>query len=248
MHTDDDRSLHSNAELLGDLEMADMESGRTTGGSISGGSDLDEMSINSTKKGLHGGTESDEAYDVDDMEEDEDDDGGDAAELSWRDLKVTSPDGKKVLLSEACGRVKGRFLAIMGPSGAGKVIATSHLAALYSRNLFYPRVPYLLFFLFFISFYCFDYLGHGRSFYGTSCDAQTSLMNMLACRLAKAKGKGDQMVDGQSYNRAFLKKVSGYVMQVPRPALLCCTTCLWPYQHTFVSSFVRTICSSPTLR
>lgn len=43
-------------------------------------------------------------------------------------------------------------------------------------------------------------------------------MNMLACRLAKAKGKGDQMVDGHKYNRAFLKKVSGYVMQV-RPGL-----------------------------
>lgn len=43
---------------------------------------------------------------------------------------------------------------------------------------------------------------------------QTSLMNMLACRLAKAKGKGDQMMDGQKYNKAFLKKVSGYVMQV----------------------------------
>jgi ABC-type uncharacterized transport system fused permease/ATPase subunit len=69
------------------------------------------------KKGNTSGTE-DEAYDVD-MEGD--DEYGDAAELSWKDLKVTSPDGKKVLLSEACGRVKGRFLAIMGPSGAGKV-------------------------------------------------------------------------------------------------------------------------------
>jgi hypothetical protein len=46
--------------------------------------------------------------------------------------------------------------------------------------------------------------------------SQTSLMNMLALRLAKAKGKGDQMVDSQKYNKAFLKKVSGYVMQVPR--------------------------------
>ena len=45
----------------------------------------------------------------------------DAAELTWKDLKVTSPDGKTVLLYETCGRVKGRFLAIMGPSGAGKV-------------------------------------------------------------------------------------------------------------------------------
>jgi ATP-binding cassette subfamily G (WHITE) protein 2 len=161
--TDDDRSLHSNDQLLGDLEMADMESGRTGGGSSIEGSDADEMSMNSTKnkgknKGNTSGTD-DEAYDVDGL--DEDDDYGDAAELSWKDLKVTSPDGKKVLLSEACGRVKGRFLAIMGPSGAGK----------------------------------------------------TSLMNMLACRLAKAKGKGDQMVDGQKYNRSFLKKVSGYVMQ-----------------------------------
>jgi ABC-type uncharacterized transport system fused permease/ATPase subunit len=81
------------------------------------------MSMNSTKnkgknKGNTSGTD-DEAYDVDGL--DEDDDYGDAAELSWKDLKVTSPDGKKVLLSEACGRVKGRFLAIMGPSGAGKV-------------------------------------------------------------------------------------------------------------------------------
>jgi hypothetical protein len=48
-------------------------------------------------------------------------DEGEAAELSWYNLKVTSPDGKKVLLSDACGRAKGRFLAIMGPSGAGKV-------------------------------------------------------------------------------------------------------------------------------
>ncbi|ELR18512.1 uncharacterized protein ACA1_045450 [Acanthamoeba castellanii str. Neff] len=40
----------------------------------------------------------------------------DAAELTWKDLKVTSPDGKTVLLYETCGRVKGRFLAIMGPS------------------------------------------------------------------------------------------------------------------------------------
>lgn len=40
------------------------------------------------------------------------------------------------------------------------------------------------------------------------------MMNMLACRLAKAKGKGDQMFDGEKYNKAMLKKVSGYVMQV----------------------------------
>jgi hypothetical protein len=120
--TDDDRSLHSNDPRWGDLEMADMESGRTGGGSSIEGSDVDESSMNSTKalkgkKGNTSGTE-DEAYDVD-MEGD--DEYGDAAELSWKDLKVTSPDGKKVLLSEACGRVKGRFLAIMGPSGAGKV-------------------------------------------------------------------------------------------------------------------------------
>ncbi len=43
------------------------------------------------------------------------------AELSWKDLKVTTPDGKKVLLHDACGAVKGRFLAVMGPSGSGKV-------------------------------------------------------------------------------------------------------------------------------
>ena len=51
----------------------------------------------------------------------------DAAELTWKDLKVTSPDGKTVLLYETCGRVKGRFLAIMGPSGAGKVPPTCAL-------------------------------------------------------------------------------------------------------------------------
>jgi ABC-type protease/lipase transport system fused ATPase/permease subunit len=59
-----------------------------------------------------------------DLGDDDNDDeftGDSAAELSWKDLQVTSPDGKKVLLHEACGRVKGRFLAIMGPSGAGKV-------------------------------------------------------------------------------------------------------------------------------
>lgn len=72
---------------------------------------------------------------------------------------------------------------------------------------------------------------------------------MLACRLAKAKGKGDQMVDGQKYNRSFLKKVSGYVMQVLARFL---------FQATFLSfanarsnnqqPTTRTICSSPTSR
>jgi ABC-type transport system involved in cytochrome bd biosynthesis fused ATPase/permease subunit len=76
--------------------------------------------MNSTKarKWEMSGTK-DEAYDVDVVEWDERD--SDAAELSWKDIQVTLPDGKKVLLSEACGRVKGRFLAIVGPSGAGKV-------------------------------------------------------------------------------------------------------------------------------
>lgn len=111
-----------------------MESGRTGGGSSIEGSDVDESSMNSTKalkgkKGNTSGTE-DEAYDVD-MEGD--DEYGDAAELSWKDLKVTSPDGKKVLLSEACGRVKGRFLAIMGPSGAGKVSKSHHLLPSFPR-------------------------------------------------------------------------------------------------------------------
>lgn len=133
--TDDDRSLHSNDPRWGDLEMADMESGRTGGGSSIEGSDVDESSMNSTKalkgkKGNTSGTE-DEAYDVD-MEGD--DEYGDAAELSWKDLKVTSPDGKKVLLSEACGRVKGRFLAIMGPSGAGKVPNLTHLLPSFPRT------------------------------------------------------------------------------------------------------------------
>ncbi len=97
------------------------------------------QSMNSTKppKGKEGntsqGTES-EAYDVD-MEGDE---YGDAAELSWKDLKVTSPDGKKVLLSEACGRVKGRFLAIMGPSGAGKVLNLT-IFFLHFQGLVPPR-------------------------------------------------------------------------------------------------------------
>lgn len=57
-------------------------------------------------------------------------------------------------------------------------------------------------------------------------------MNMLACRLAKAKGKGDQMVDGQKYNRSFLKKVSGYVMQV----LVSASSCALPGD---VLSFIR---------
>jgi hypothetical protein len=75
-------------------------------------------------------------------------------------------------------------------------------------------------------------------------------MNMLACRLAKAKGKGDQMVDGQKYNRSFLKKVSGYVMQVLARFLL-------PGDLSFIRAnarsnnqqpTTRTICSSPTSR
>ena len=43
-----------------------------------------------------------------------------AAELSWETLKVFSPKGKMLVHAER-GSVKGRFVAIMGPSGAGKV-------------------------------------------------------------------------------------------------------------------------------
>ncbi len=49
------------------------------------------------------------------------------AELSWKELKVTTPDGKKVLLHDACGAVKGRFLAVMGPSGSGKVCCLAEI-------------------------------------------------------------------------------------------------------------------------
>ncbi|KAL6046864.1 ABC2 type transporter superfamily protein [Balamuthia mandrillaris] len=51
-----------------------------------------------------------------------------ATELSWMSAYVVSPDGKKTLLRDACGRVKGRFLAIMGPSGAGKTTLLNLLA------------------------------------------------------------------------------------------------------------------------
>lgn len=33
--------------------------------------------------------------------------------LAWKNVTVTSKNGKKVLLSDICGDVKGRFLAIM---------------------------------------------------------------------------------------------------------------------------------------
>jgi hypothetical protein len=81
-------------------------------------------------------------------------------------------------------------------------------------------------------------------FLGSTAGEQTSLMNMLACRLAKAKGKGDQMVDGQRYNRSFLKKVSGYVMQVCVPAQLCCDSSL--SLTLTVRTHYRMICCSRT--
>ena len=44
----------------------------------------------------------------------------DAQSLAWKDLTVTSTDGKKVILHNLSGEVRGEFMAIMGPSGSGK--------------------------------------------------------------------------------------------------------------------------------
>ena len=68
---------------------------------------------------------------------------------------------KTVLLHKAVGKVKGRLLAIMGPSGAGK----------------------------------------------------TSLLNLLAGRLQSQAGEGYRMIDGYSYKKNDLKRLTGYVMQ-----------------------------------
>lgn len=43
-----------------------------------------------------------------------------AVELSWKNMKVKSKAGDVTLLSDLCGSVVGRFLAVMGPSGSGK--------------------------------------------------------------------------------------------------------------------------------
>ena len=44
---------------------------------------------------------------------------GDALWLAWKNLTVSTIDGKKIILQDICGGVKGQFMAIMGPSGSG---------------------------------------------------------------------------------------------------------------------------------
>jgi ABC-type Mn2+/Zn2+ transport system ATPase subunit len=51
-----------------------------------------------------------------------------AVALVWEDISVTTADGEKVLLKNASGMVKSRFLAIMGPSGSGKTTLMNVLA------------------------------------------------------------------------------------------------------------------------
>lgn len=122
MNTDDERSIRSTDNLM--MEMENMENGRVTTGESTDDDDTSarfSRTGTGTSAGAAGEVITDEEQDDDDYDDEDDDDDGDAAELSWRKLEVLSPNGKKVLLHEACGRVKGRFLAIMGPSGAGKV-------------------------------------------------------------------------------------------------------------------------------
>jgi hypothetical protein len=40
-----------------------------------------------------------------------------AIELAWSNITITTLDGSKTLLQGATGKIKSRFLAIMGPSG-----------------------------------------------------------------------------------------------------------------------------------
>lgn len=51
-----------------------------------------------------------------------------AVALLWEDISVTTADGAKVLLKNASGMIKSRFLAIMGPSGSGKTTLMNVLA------------------------------------------------------------------------------------------------------------------------
>ena len=51
-----------------------------------------------------------------------------AVNLVWQDISVTTADGTKLLLQNASGSVKSRFLAIMGPSGSGKTTLMNVLA------------------------------------------------------------------------------------------------------------------------
>eukprot|EP01012_Entosiphon_sulcatum_P063485 TRINITY_DN90_c0_g1_i1.p1 TRINITY_DN90_c0_g1~~TRINITY_DN90_c0_g1_i1.p1 ORF type:complete len:634 (-),score=168.02 TRINITY_DN90_c0_g1_i1:856-2757(-) len=48
--------------------------------------------------------------------------------LAWKNLKVTTKNGRKVLLHGVCGSAQGRLLAIMGPSGSGKTTLLNVLA------------------------------------------------------------------------------------------------------------------------
>eukprot|EP01088_Endostelium_zonatum_P004076 TRINITY_DN1528_c0_g1_i2.p1 TRINITY_DN1528_c0_g1~~TRINITY_DN1528_c0_g1_i2.p1 ORF type:complete len:666 (-),score=138.17 TRINITY_DN1528_c0_g1_i2:22-2019(-) len=90
-----------------------------------------EMDEYGSERDIEKGIASDEEVEEEVEEENEDSDdeeryGG--AELSWKDIRVFSGDGKKVLLHKAVGRVRGRLLAIMGPSGAGKTSLLNLLA------------------------------------------------------------------------------------------------------------------------
>lgn len=51
-----------------------------------------------------------------------------AVALLWEDISVTTADGAKVLLKNASGMIRSRFLAIMGPSGSGKTTLMNVLA------------------------------------------------------------------------------------------------------------------------
>eukprot|EP01113_Clastostelium_recurvatum_P040178 TRINITY_DN6221_c1_g2_i1.p1 TRINITY_DN6221_c1_g2~~TRINITY_DN6221_c1_g2_i1.p1 ORF type:complete len:672 (-),score=98.76 TRINITY_DN6221_c1_g2_i1:16-2031(-) len=57
---------------------------------------------------------------------------GDALELEWSDITIKS--GDKKLLFGVSGRVKGRFLAIMGGSGSGKTTLLNFLARRLDRR------------------------------------------------------------------------------------------------------------------
>jgi ATP-binding cassette subfamily G (WHITE) protein 2 len=51
-----------------------------------------------------------------------------AKELTWKNLTVVSKTGQVQLLSDICGSVKGRLLAVMGSSGSGKTTFLNQLS------------------------------------------------------------------------------------------------------------------------
>eukprot|EP01113_Clastostelium_recurvatum_P040181 TRINITY_DN6221_c1_g3_i1.p1 TRINITY_DN6221_c1_g3~~TRINITY_DN6221_c1_g3_i1.p1 ORF type:complete len:685 (-),score=161.23 TRINITY_DN6221_c1_g3_i1:74-2128(-) len=57
-----------------------------------------------------------------------------ALELEWNDITIKSKGGNKKLLNSVSGRVKGRFLAIMGGSGSGKTTLLNFLARRLDRR------------------------------------------------------------------------------------------------------------------